>query len=76
MSKVKEQVVNELNTIIEKRIEQYIPSSKVDDLDRRMASLEKSVKPEIDKTVKEAMKVMFEKYRRPVKEDSKKKEEK
>lgn len=76
VSKVKEQVVNELNTIIEKRIEQYIPSSKVDDLDRRMASLEKSVKPEIDKTVNEAMKVMFEKYRRPVKEDSKKKEEK
>lgn len=74
--KVKEQVMDELNTIIENRLDQYLASSKIDDLAQRIESLEKSVIPEIDKAVREAVKEVFFKYKRPVDGGTKNKEEK
>lgn len=74
IKKVKDQVVDELNSIIENRMKQYMPSNKYDDLEKRIASLEGSVITDIEKSVREAVKDVFEKYRRPVSGDSKKKE--
>ena len=76
VTKVKEQVMDELNTIIENRLGQYLASSKIDDLAQRIESLEKSVIPEIDKAVREAVKEVFFKYKRPVDGVTKNKEEK
>ena len=76
VKKVKEEVLNKLNTIIENRMKQYMPSNKVDDLDKRIEALEKSIQPEVDKAVSEAVKNVFEKYRRPMMGGSNNKENK
>lgn len=76
VTKVKEQVMDELNTVIENRLGQYLASSKIDDLAQRIESLEKFVIPEIDKAVREAVKEVFFKYKRPVDGGTKNKEEK
>ena len=76
VNKVKDQVISELNSIIENRIRQYIPSSKYDELERRVEILEGSVLTDIEKSVREAVKDVFEKYKRPLSGDSNIKEEK
>lgn len=76
VKKVKEQVVNELNTIIENRIGQYMPANKISDLEKRIEALEKTVIPEVDRAVRDAVREVLEKYKRPVKTGSKNKEEK
>ena len=76
VNKVKEQVINELNTIIENRMEQYMPSNKVEELEKHIESLKNSIQPEVDKAVNEMVKKAFEKYRRPLNENSKSKEDK
>jgi apolipoprotein N-acyltransferase len=65
--KIKDQVKDELNTIIENRLKQYMPSNKYDELEKRIESLEKSVIADIDKSVREAVKDMLGKYMRPKK---------
>lgn len=76
INKVKDKVVDKLNTIIEKRMEQYVPLTKVDELDKRMESLENSVIPEIDKAVRNAVTEVLGKYKKNVKSVSNDKEEK
>lgn len=73
---IKEQVINELNTIIENRMAQYAPSNKINDMDKRIESLENSVIPEIDKAVRDAVNEVFGRYKRPIKGTSNDKEEK
>lgn len=67
VEKTKMQVVNELNSIIDNRLKQFQSSKKVDELEKRLETLEKSYKPEIEKTADAAVKKAFEKYRKPMK---------
>ena len=67
VNNIKEQVKDELNTIIENRLKQYMPSNKYDELDKRIESLEKSVIADIDKSVREAVKEVLGKYMKPKK---------
>lgn len=71
---VKEQVLSNLNTTIENRMGQYMPTSKYDELDKRIETLEGSMQSNIDKAVKEAVKEAIEKYKRSSKGVSKDKE--
>ena len=57
-------------------MEQYVPLTKVDELDKRMESLENSVIPEIDKAVRDAVTEVLGKYKKNVKSVSNDKEEK
>ena len=75
VKKVRDQVINELNTIIENRLSHYLPSNKVNELDSRVESLEKSIIPEIDKAVKDAVKEVMDKYRKASSNSSKKNKE-
>lgn len=76
VKKVKEQVLNELNTTIEERIKLYVPENKYDALSNKIDTIETSLKPTIDKAVKEAVDNLMAKYKKPKKESSKDKEEK
>ena len=76
IKKVKEQVINELNTIIENRLNQHISSSKVDDLETRIDDMEKSIGPNIDKAVNMAIQEVFSKYKRSVKGNTDNEEDK
>lgn len=67
VEKTKMQVVNELNSIIDNRLKQFQSSKKVDELEKRLETLENSYKPEIEKTADAAVKKAFEKYRKPMK---------
>lgn len=67
VEKTKMQVVNELNSIIDNRLKQFQSSNKVDELEKRLETLENSYKPEIEKTADAAVKKAFEKYRKPMK---------
>jgi len=67
VQKVKEQVKGELNTIIEARLKQYMPSNKYDELENRIESLEKSIVSDIDKSVRDAVRDVFIKYMKPMK---------
>lgn len=67
IKKVKEQVINELNTTIENRLNQHIPSNRVNDLEIRIDEMEKTIVPKIDKAVNMAIQEIFSKYKRSVK---------
>lgn len=69
VEKTKMQVVNELNSIIDNRLKQFQSSKKVDELEKRLETLENSYKPEIEKTADAAVKRAFEKYRKPIKSE-------
>lgn len=75
IKKVKEQVLNELNTIIEERIKLYVPENKLDELSNKIDTMKSSLNPTIDKAVKEAVDNLMAKYKKPKKESSKEKEE-
>lgn len=75
VEKVKGLVLDGLNDTIEKRMEQYMPASKYDELEKRLEALEKSVIPAIETSVREAVNEVLGKYRRPVNSAPKKKEE-
>lgn len=67
VEKTKMQVVNELNSIIDNRLKQFQSSKIVNELEKRLETLENSYKPEIEKTADAAVKKAFEKYRKPMK---------
>lgn len=71
---VKGQVLDELNTIIEERIDIHNQDSNISELEKRIEYLEKSVIPEIDKSVREAIQDILDKYKKSVKDDLKNKE--
>lgn len=73
VKKVKEHVLNDLNTTIEERIKLYVP--KYDELNNKVDHIEASLKPTIDKAVKDAVDDIMAKYKKPRKEVSKEKEE-
>ena len=76
VEKVKGMVLNELNTIIENRLKLYSPSDRIDAIENRIGTLENSLGARIDDAVDEAVQVIFNKYRRPTKDSSERKEEK
>ena len=61
---VKAKVLDDLNRIIEERMNLYLPSKQLADLEKRIDDLESSLKPEIDKAVKEAILALLEKYKK------------
>lgn len=71
---VKGQVLDELNTIIEERIDIHNQDSNISELEKRIEYLEKSIIPEIDKSVREAIQDILDKYKKSVKDDLKNKE--
>jgi polyhydroxyalkanoate synthesis regulator phasin len=76
VQKIKDQVLDELNSIIENRIEQHVPTNRVDDLEKRIDDMQKSIAPDIDKAVNKAVQDFFKKYRKPVKGVTEKEEDK
>ena len=64
VQKVKKQVIDDLNIIIEDRLNYYVPTNKIDDLEKRIESMEESIKPSIEKVVKETFDDYLDKYRR------------
>lgn len=71
---VKGQVLEELNSIIEERIDLHNQDSTISDLEKRIEYLENSVIPEIDKSVRGAIQDILEKYKATAKDDLKNKE--
>ena len=66
--------MDELNTIIEERIDIHNQDSNISELEKRIEYLEKSIIPEIDKSVREAIQDILDKYKKSVKDDLKNKE--
>ena len=75
INKVKDLVINDLNTVIETRMGQYMPANKYDELEKKIESLETSLKPDIEKAVKDALNDLFDKLRKQTKGANKGKEE-
>ena len=75
INKVKDLVLNELNTTIDNRIKQCMPENKYDGLKSNVESLEASIQPKIEKAVSEALNDLFDKLRKQTKGADKGKEE-
>ena len=76
VNEVKSQVMNDLNSTIENRMGQYMPANKYNELEKKIESLETSIKPEIENAVRGALNDLFDKLRKQTKEADKGKEEK
>ena len=55
---------------------QYMPANKYNELEKKIESLETSIKPEIENAVRGALNDLFDKLRKQTKEADKGKEEK
>lgn len=75
IKKVKDLVLNELNTTIDNRIRQCMPEDKYDRLQNEIDSLEASIQPKIEKAVRDALDDLFDKLKRQNKGAEKGKEE-
>lgn len=75
IKKIKDLVLNELNTTIDNRIKQCVPENEYDGLQRKIESLEASIQPKIENAVRDALNDLFDKLKRQTKGAEKEKEE-
>ena len=75
VKKVKDLVLDELNTAIENRMNQYMPANKYDELKKKIGTLESTIKPDVEKAAKDAVDELMQKYKKQTKGAEKGKEE-
>ena len=75
VKKVKDLVLDELNTAIENRMNQYMPANKYDELEKKIGTLESTIKPDVEKAAKDAVDELMQKYKKQTKGAEKGKEE-